>query len=269
MKIKIATWNVNSIKARLEGFLLWLKASTPDVVLLQEIKTISETFPKEPIADLGYNMAIFGQKTYNGVAILSKYPIEDIIENLPNFSDQQSRYIEALISLPNSAFRVASVYVPNGGSELHDGQKINETAKFQYKMNFFDKLSEHAKKRLELNEAFIIGGDFNVANENIDVHDANSLKNTLCFHDNEKAKFRKLLNMGYGDLFRNLNPYDSNFSWWDYRGNSLKLNKGMRIDYLLAPPSAMDIAVSCSIDNKALEVEKRSYHAPVICELKS
>jgi len=268
MQIKIATWNVNSIKARLDGFLIWLKNTSPEIVLLQEIKTISENFPKDPIADLGYNMAIFGQKTYNGVAILSKFPIEDIVENLPHFSDQQSRYIEALIALPDAAIRVASVYVPNGGSTLDVGQKINETTKFQYKMDFFTKLSEHAKKRLEFNESFIIGGDFNVANENIDVYDSASLKNTLCFHDDEKFQFRKLLNMGYGDLFRNLNPYDGNFSWWDYRGNSLKLNKGMRIDYILASPLAMDNITSCLIDNKALEVEKRSDHAPVICEIK-
>jgi exodeoxyribonuclease-3 len=267
LPIKIATWNVNSIRARIESFVNWIKLTNPDILLLQELKCTSENFPHDIIDDLGYNKAIFGQKTYNGVAILSKYPIYDIQYNLPNFPDEQSRYIEALISLPNQTIRVASVYVPNGGSELKEGAKINQTDKFQYKMKFFDKLSEHLEKNLQYNEIFLAGGDYNLAINDSDVFDPISLKNSLCFHDDERRKFRAILNSGYEDLFNNFCKNISAFSWWDYRGNSLELNKGYRIDYILASPKAQDNIANCYIDKKAIECPKRSDHAPVICQL--
>jgi exodeoxyribonuclease-3 len=267
LTIKIATWNVNSINARIESFISWVRLEKPDIILLQELKCTTENFPHEAIDELGYNKAIFGQKSYNGVAILSKYPIDDVCNNLPNFPDQQSRYIEAVISLPNKAIRVASVYVPNGGVELIEGQGIEETEKFQYKMNFFDKLSAHLEDNLRYNEIFIVGGDFNVAINDSDVFDPIFLKNSLCFHDNERKKFRAILNSGYGDLLKNFHKNGKKYSWWDYRGNSLELNKGYRIDYILGSPRAQDFVSNCYVDKRAIECPKRSDHAPVVCDI--
>jgi exodeoxyribonuclease-3 len=265
--IKIATWNVNSINARLENLIFWIKNSAVDVILLQELKCTEDNFPFEAINDLGYNIAIHGQKSYNGVAILSKFPLEDVKKNLPNFNDEQSRYIEAVIPFQNTAIRVASIYVPNGGAELAPTQKVNETDKFLYKMNFYDHLYTQAKHLLSYNEITILGGDYNVCHHNIDAYDPVSLKNTVCFHDDERKKFRSLLNLGYQDSFRSLNPNLQAYSWWDYRGNSWKFNKGLRIDYLLASPLAADKLKSCYMDEKMNDREKPSDHCPVVCEL--
>lgn len=274
MKIKIATWNVNSVKARLENLLFWLQETKPDIVLLQELKCVEGDFPFAPISDLGYNVAVLGQKSYNGVAILSKFPLQDVVKNLPtqhNYSENylgQARYIEALVSLPHTAIRVASVYVPNGGAELLANQKVNESEKFIYKMNFFDDLYKYWKNLFKYNEIAIFGGDYNVALNDVDVYDSVGLKNTVCFHADEKKKLRSILNIGYIDSFRALNPEAQNFSWWDYRGNSWNYNKGMRIDYLLTSPLAADKILSVFMDDKLMmERIKPSDHCPVIAVL--
>ena len=271
-KIKIASWNVNSVKARIDNLVFWLKESSPDIVLLQELKCLEEVFPHESIEGLGYNIALKGQKTYNGVAILSKFPIEDVIKELPDFDidnqDQQARYIEAVISVNNAAIRVASIYVPNGGAQLEPEQKANETDKFLYKMNFYDRLHKHFKKIFSYNEMAVFGGDYNVALDNIDVYDPVSLKNTVCFHDDEKRKFRSLLNLGYIDSFRVLHSNVQSFSWWDYRGNAYKYDKGLRIDYLLTSPLATDKLTESYMEDKlVMEREKPSDHCPVVCVL--
>jgi exodeoxyribonuclease III len=252
-QIKIASWNVNSVKARLDNLIFWLKESQPDIVLLQELKCVEEAFPMEEIGDLGYNMAINGQKAYNGVAILSKFPIEDVKKTLPNLyddNDDHARYIEGVIALKNSAIRVASIYVPNGGSELLPGQKINESEKFIYKMNFFKRLHHHFKNLLRHDEITVFGGDYNVANPD------------------EKKHFNSLLNLGYADSFRAMNLTTQAFSWWDYRGNGWAYNKGMRIDYLLTSPLASDKLISAYMEDKiVMDREKPSDHCPVICVL--
>ncbi len=266
-QIKIASWNVNSINARLENLLFWLNETKPDVVLLQEIKCEEDKFPLQPIVDLGYNVEIFGQKSYNGVAILSKFPLQDIKRNLDE-NDPQSRYIEALVCVSSQAIRVASIYVPNGGAELLPNQKVNESDKFLYKMQFFDRLKNHMQSLLKHNEIAIFGGDYNIAANDIDVYDPKSLKNTVCFHDDEQNKFRQIVNLGYLDSFRMLHPATQNFSWWDYRGNSWGYNKGMRIDYLLTSPKAADCLTSAFMDDKMMmERPKPSDHCPVIITL--
>ena len=265
-KIKIATWNVNSINARLENLLFWLQDSKPDVALLQEIKCQESNFPLQPIVDLGYNVEVFGQKSYNGVAILSKFPLQDVIRNL-NENDHQARYIEALICTQKQAIRVASIYAPNGGSELLFGQKANESDKFFYKMQFFDHLYRRLQSLLKHNEVAIFGGDYNVASNDIDVYDPIGLKNTICFHPDEQKKFRKIINLGYLDSFRMLNPNTQNFSWWDYRGNGWGYNKGLRIDYLLTSPKASDCLTSAFMDDKMMEKPKSSDHCPVFAIL--
>jgi len=265
--IKISTWNVNSIKSRFASFEEYVRQHQDDIILLQEIKCLDENFPHQQIQDLGYNIALKGQKTYNGVAILSKYPIEEVIEELPSYgiddNDQQARYIEAVISTPNKPIRVASIYVPNGGSILQEDQKNHETEKFIYKMNFFDRLKIHLEKLFAYDEIAIFGGDYNVGVEEIDVFDPKNLKNTICFHDLERQKMHAILNSSYIDLFRAQNPQKQEFTWWDYRGNSFSFNKGMRIDYLLASPLAADHANICQIIPETRAHQKPSDHCPV------
>ena len=268
MKVKIASFNVNSIKARLPNFLLWLKESKPDIVLLQELKCIEENFPFEQIMDAGYNAAVLGQKTYNGVAIISKFKIEDVVKGIPNFEDEQARYIEAVIPIEDQAIRVSSIYLPNGGGEIGDGETLETTKKFQYKMNFFDALKNHFENILNYKEIQIFGGDYNVGVEEVDVYDPKSLKNTVCFHDLERQNFRSILNLGLIDSFRAKNNQTQAFSWWDYRGGSWQHNKGMRIDYLLTSPQASDIITNATIEDKGVrDKEKASDHCPVCVEI--
>lgn len=270
-EIKIVSWNVNSVNARLENLLFYLKEHKPDVLLLQELKCEEGKFPLEQIEDLGYNVAIKGQKTYNGVAILSKYPLEDIAKELPLFdleeSDEEARYVEAVIPVNEQSIRVASIYVPNGGAKLEDGQKPNETDRFKYKMKFFDRLHKHFENNLKFNEIAVFGGDYNVGHFDIDVYDPKNLDGTVCFHQDERAKFNALLNLGYSDSFRIKKPGAQQFSWWDYRGASFKYNKGMRIDYLLTSPLATDKIKDVQIDDFMYEREKPSDHVPVLTVL--
>ncbi len=277
-KIKIASFNVNSVKARLPRLLEWLKNSNPDVVLLQELKCLEADFPFEALLDAGYNAAVSGQKSYNGVAILSKFKIEDVVKKLPNapilgeessglFGDEavvQARYIEGVISVAEKAIRVASIYVPNGGGDLMPGEVLESSQKFVYKLKFFDALKAHFSKLAEFNEIQIFGGDYNVAVEDIDVFDPKSLRGTVCFHDLERQKFRAILNSGLVDSYRAANPTHQAFSWWDYRGGAWQHNKGLRIDYLLASPQAADQITSATIEDRGVrDQEKASDHCPV------
>lgn len=259
--MKIASWNVNSVKSRLPNLLSWLEETRPDVVLLQELKCLTETFPGEVIEDLGYNLAIHGQKTYNGVAILSKYPIDDITTDLHNDPEPtQSRYIEAVISVNKTAIRCASVYVPNG-------QEVG-SVKFQYKLAFLEALREHMQKLLHHDEITIIGGDYNVAPDDIDVYDPKALENSVCFSIQERQKLKQLINLGYRDSYRSLHKNDQEFSWWDYRAGAYHRNHGMRIDHLLLSPEASDLLTSAEIEHKVRSQEKPSDHAPVTITLK-
>lgn len=261
MNIKIATWNVNSVRSRLAHLIDYLRSDkAPDILLLQEIKCVTEKFPYLEIEDLGYNVVAQGQKTYNGVAIISKYPIEDVVNKLPaEDSDEQARYIEALISTGSTPLRVASVYVPNGnmvGSE-----------KFQYKMRFLDRLYNHAKELLSYNEALIIAGDYNIAPEAIDVHDPEKLEGTICYHIDERKKFRELESLGLTDIYRLLHPNKTQYSWWDYRAGAWSQNKGYRIDHLMLSPEALDICKDSDVDLEPRDKEKPSDHTPVWCEV--
>ena len=208
--LKIATWNVNSVKTRLEHLLSYLNSEeSPDILLLQELKCQTEAFPYLEIEDAGYNVAVHGQKTYNGVAILAKHPIDDITTSLPgDDSDEQARYIESLVTVKDKVLRVASVYVPNGSSPDSD--------KFQYKLKFFDRLYEHSKKLLTYDEILIIGGDYNVAPSAIDVYDPVTLDGSTCYHIEERKKFRALEGLGLTDIYRLTNDNKEQFSWWDY-----------------------------------------------------
>ena len=259
-KIKISTFNVNSIKARLERVVEYLREDAPDIALLQELKCMDEAFPREAIEELGYNVQTHGQKTYNGVAILSKFPLDDVQRNIPNFEDDQARYIEAVACYDGGAIRVASVYVPNG-------QEVG-SEKFEYKMRFFDALYDHLKTLYEYDELQIIGGDFNVALEEVDVYDAPALEGSVCYHNDERRKMNALLHHGYTDSWRALNPGAQEFSWWDYRAGAFQHNKGLRIDYLLANPQTIDKCERAYMLKDTRAKEKPSDHIPVVVEVK-
>jgi exodeoxyribonuclease-3 len=258
--ISIATFNVNSVKARLPNLLSWLDDARPDIVLLQELKCVDEAFPAMEIEERGYNIATHGQKTYNGVAILSKYPFDDITRGLGgDDTDEQARYIEAVVSLQGSALRVASVYVPNGQDVTSD--------KFPYKLKFYERLCAHWQERLTYHEAAVLGGDFNCAPAPIDVYDAAALDGSVCYHPAERERLRALMNLGLYDAFRTLHPTTRQFSWWDYRGNGYARGHGLRIDHLLVSAMAADALKTCIIDETPRSQEKPSDHAPVMCGL--
>ena len=279
--MKISSFNVNSIRARLPNLLKWLKESNPDVALLQELKCQEGQFPFEEILDAGYNSIMSGQKSYNGVAILSKNKIEDVVTTLPLIEgsdvteDEQARYIEGVICSGDKAVRVASIYVPNGGGEIVPGETLESSKKFLYKIDFFNRLKNHFVNLAKYDEIQIFGGDYNVAVEEIDVFDPKSLANTVCFHDLERQKFREILNAGLTDSYRAFgeandpeNTKFNNFSWWDYRGGAWQHNKGMRIDYLLTSPKASDLISNVEIEDKGVrDQEKASDHCPVTVEI--
>lgn len=266
-QIKIASFNVNSVKARLPRVLEWLKNSNPDVVLLQELKCIESEFPFEAFYDAGYNSVACGQKSYNGVAILSKSKIEDVVRGLPTIggeTDEQARYIEAVLPFAGKAIRVASVYVPNGGGDLMPGETLESSQKFTYKLKFFERLQAHFATLLSFDEIQIFGGDYNVAVEEIDVYAPKALNGTVCFHPLEREKFRMILNSGLVDSYRAFSGQNQAFSWWDYRGGSWQHNKGMRIDYLLCSPQAADKITAVGIEDRGVrDQEKASDHCPV------
>lgn len=221
---------------------------------------MTEAFPYEQVEEKGYNILHQGQKTYNGVAILSKGPLEDTLTKLPgDDSDEQARFVEALTTLDGEVYRVASVYVPNGqavGSE-----------KFAYKLAFLERLHQHLAMRLGDEEMIVYGGDYNVAPAANDVYAPDKLDGTVCFHADERRMLRSMLHDGLIDAWRAMHPADQHFSWWDYRGGSWPQNKGMRIDHLLLSPQAADQLVSSGITSDVRGWEKASDHAPVWAEL--
>lgn len=258
--ISIATFNVNSIKARLLNLLAWLDEARPDIALLQELKCVDDAFPAAEIEERGYNIASHGQKTYNGVAILSKFPLDDVLRGLAgDDADVQARYIEAVASIPGGALRVASAYVPNGQDVTSD--------KFPYKLKFLERLRDHWAERLTYHELAVLGGDFNVAPEPIDVYDAPALDGSVCYHPAERQRLRALLNLGLYDAFRVANPTTQQFSWWDYRAGGYGRGHGLRIDHLLLSALAVDKLSGCIIDEAPRQQEKPSDHAPVVCML--
>jgi len=278
--LTIASFNVNSINARTPILLEWLANNNIDILLLQELKTTNENFYQHNhniFADLGYNIMVNGQKSYNGVAIFSKFIIEEMVCNqLPMLSDtdnidDQARYIEALINVKNKIIRISSVYVPNGGGELIENQKLEDSIKFRYKINFLQRLYNHLKQNFSCHqdEIQIIGGDFNVANYPIDVYDAKKLENTLCFHREEQEKFRQIINLNFFDSYRLINGSKQQFSWWDYRLASFSKNHGLRIDYLLTNPMATDLLIDAKMLINGIRDQKQaSDHCPCIITLK-
>ncbi|HYM30570.1 MAG TPA: exodeoxyribonuclease III [Candidatus Cybelea sp.] len=254
--MKIATWNVNSVKARLPNVVKWLRTAKPDVVLLQEIKCQSADFPETEIGDLGYNIAVHGQKSYNGVAILSKLPIEDVVRGLPTIEDEQSRYIEATVN----GLRVASIYLPNGNPV--------DTEKFTYKLRWMEALRAHAKELLTEWDVLALGGDYNVCPADADVYDPEAFANDALCRPESRNRFRALLHLGLIDAYRAKHPAEANqYSYWDYQQRAWPQNHGLRIDHLLLNGPAWDRMAACDIDRSPRGADKASDHTPVWCEI--
>ncbi len=262
MSLRIATWNVNSIRARIGHLADYLADESPDILLLQETKIEDHAFPREVLEERGYNLALYGQKTYNGVAIASRLPLEDVQFGLPGDSSGQARYIQATLSLPQDrALCVASVYVPNG--------QAVDSEKFPYKLHFLELLRQHAKELLRHYPLVVMGGDYNVAPYPVDVFDPSGLDGSVCYHPLERERFRALLHAGLYDAYRVQHPQTHAFSWWDYRQNAFARNHGLRIDHLLLSAQAVDHMIDCTMSTRWRALEKPSDHVPVTCSLMS
>jgi len=255
--MRIATWNVNSVKARLPNVLEWLNEAKPDVVLLQEIKCETPNFPALEFNALGYKSCALGQKSYNGVAILSRHTIEDVMEHLPEAGeDTQSRYIEATVQ----GIRVASIYLPNGNPM--------GTEKYDYKLKWMTRLKKHAAKLLQDERPVVLGGDYNVIPEAVDVYDPKGWVEDALFHPKSRAAFREITQLGYTEAFRALHPQKTHaYSFWDYQAGSWQRDAGLRIDHFLLSPEAADRMTGCSIDRTPRGKDKASDHTPVVLEL--
>ncbi|WP_425995820.1 exodeoxyribonuclease III [Caulobacter sp. DWR1-3-2b1] len=260
--MRIATWNVNSVNARLEGVLAWFEAQAPDVAVLQEIKCIDEKFPTEAFERLGYNVAVHGQKTYNGVALLSKHPLEDVRRGLPFLHedgvDEQARYIEAVIAAPTPV-RVCGIYLPNGNPL--------GTEKFDYKLAWMRRLHAHAKTLLALEEPLVILGDYNVIPEDEDVHNPEAWLGDALFQPESRGAFRALKNLGLTDAYMQVDGAPGGYTFWDYQAGAWPRNLGIRIDHLLLSPQASDRLVDVVIHRDERDKEKPSDHVPVVAEL--
>ena len=259
----IATWNVNSVKARLPGVLDWLKSFSPDVLLLQEIKCQDADFPAFEFQAMGYEVAVHGQKSYNGVAILSRIGLADILVGLPEHDGPpQSRYIEATVG---DRWRVASIYLPNGNPVCDaDGA---DSEKFRYKLDWMDCLNAHARRLLAADRPTILGGDYNVIPEPMDCYDPAVWAKDALMRIETRSRFRALLHQGWTDTGRALNPEPGLYSFWDYQAGAWSRNLGLRIDFLLASAEAADALLAAGVDSSPRGKEKASDHAPAWCRL--
>jgi exodeoxyribonuclease III len=258
--MKIASWNVNSVKARLDAAMAWLKAADPDVVALQEIKCQDEGFPADAFEALGYNCAVHGQKSYNGVAILSKFPLEDVTPRLPGGDgDDHSRYLEALVSGPKGVLRFGSIYAPNGNPM--------GTEKFTYKLKWLERLHIHARALLRNEEPVALLGDYNIIPEDIDCYDPKAWLGDALFQPESRAALRKIEYLGYTDAFRARHPEPGQYTFWDYQAGSWRKNQGIRIDHIMLSPQAADRLGDCGIDRDVRDGERPSDHVPIWCEL--
>ncbi|WP_342362311.1 exodeoxyribonuclease III [Terrarubrum flagellatum] len=258
--MRIATWNVNSVRQRVEHLAAWLKERAPDVVCLQEIKCVDDAFPREAIESLGYNVATHGQKTFNGVALLSKFPLADIRRGLPGADDdEQARYIEALIEAPGGVVRVASIYLPNGNPIGTD--------KFRYKLAWMDRLIAHARELLTLEEAVVLAGDYNVIPQPIDAKNPSLWLGDALFQPESRGALRKLCALGFTEAVRAATDEEGVYSFWDYQAGAWQKNNGIRIDHLLMSPIAADRFLNASVDKYVRGWEKSSDHVPVVIDL--
>ena len=258
--MKIATWNINGVKARIDTALAWLKEAEPDIACFQEIKSVDENFPREAFEALGYNVEPHGQKGFNGVAILSKLPIDEVIRGLPgDDSDEQARFIEAVVSVPSGPLRVVSLYLPNGNPV--------DTQKFPYKLAWMERLEARAKALLADEETFILAGDYNVIADPIDAKRPEVWEGDALFRPETRQAFRALLHLGLTEAFRACDTAADRYTFWDYQAGAWQKNNGIRIDLLLLSPPAADRLRGCTIDAHTRGWDKPSDHVPIWIDL--
>ncbi|MGI9477841.1 MAG: exodeoxyribonuclease III [Hyphomicrobiaceae bacterium] len=258
--MKIASWNINGIKARIDNLPKWLMEASPDVVCLQEIKSIDENFPSAVFEELGYNVAVHGQKSFNGVALLSKHPLEDVRRGLPGDDDDvQARYIEANVTVNDMTVRVAGIYLPNGNPL--------GTEKFDYKLAWMDRLYAHAQATLLNEELFLIAGDYNVIPDPVDCRKPENWLDDALYQPESRDAYRDLVHLGMTDALRATNPAPETYTFWDYQAGAWNKNNGIRIDHILLSPQAADRLSTCAIDKHTRGWEKPSDHVPIWVEL--
>lgn len=253
--MKIATWNVNSLRVRLPHLLDWLARQAPDVACLQETKCDDASFPAAELAAAGYHALHHGQRTYNGVAILTREPALECRRGIPAFADEQSRVLAA----DYRGVRIVSVYVPNG--------QAVDSEKYRYKMRWFEALLEWLRAELASHPRLLVAGDFNVAPEDRDVHDPAAWVGKVHVSPGEREALKRVTDLGFADAFRLFDQPEGAFSWWDYRMNAFRRKMGLRIDHVLLSPALAAECRACSIDVEPRRLERPSDHAPVICEL--
>ncbi|HAX92045.1 MAG TPA: exodeoxyribonuclease III [Rhodospirillaceae bacterium] len=251
--MRIATWNVNSVRARLVNVTSWLEAARPDVLLLQEIKCETDAFPRFEFEAMGYQCHVIGQKSYNGVALLTQLPATEVITALPDDeADTQARYIEATIE----GMRIASLYLPNGNPV--------GTEKYDYKLAWMKRLKAHCAAMLRSETPFVLGGDFNVIPEAIDVYDPKGWEQDALFQPRTRAAYREILNLGITEAFRTLHPTEQAYTFWDYQAGAWQRDLGLRIDHFFLSPEAADRLIACDIDREPRSHDKASDHTPVV-----
>lgn len=253
--MKLATWNVNSLKVRLPQVIDWLQTNQPDMLCLQETKLTDENFPAAEIAAVGYESVFTGQKTYNGVAILSKQKGSEIITAIPGFEDEQKR----VVAVTYGDMRVISAYVPNGDTV--------ESEKYQYKLRWLPALTGWLQQELKNYKKLAILGDFNIAPEDRDVYDPQLWQGKVLCSEPERAAFGDLLKLGLTDSFRLFEQAEKSYTWWDYRMMAFRLNRGLRIDHILLSDALANVCTSCAVDKAVRKLERPSDHAPVVTEL--
>jgi exodeoxyribonuclease-3 len=258
--MRIATWNVNSVRQRLDHLLTFLTSAEPDVVCLQELKCVDEAFPRAEVEGAGYNVVTHGQKAYNGVAIISKRPLEDVRRGLPgDEADEQARYLEGVVPIAGGVVRVASIYLPNGNPL--------GTPKFDYKLAWMDRLGAHARALLALEEPLVLCGDYNVIPDPLDAAHPEAWAGDALFQPESRARFRSLLNLGFTDAVRACSDGPGLYSFWDYQAGSFQRNNGIRIDHLLLSAQAADRLKTASIRKETRGWDMPSDHVPVMVDL--
>ena len=257
--MKIISWNVNSVRARIENIKDYIKDSTPDVLLLQEIKTQNQNFPNDEFENLGYSSYVFGQKSYNGVAIISKHELNNTNNNFIKDDLNQSRIITAELKLNKKKIELINIYVPNGNPVDSD--------KYEYKKNWLKKFITNVKKKIQKNSNILIAGDFNIIPEEIDVHDFKRYENDALGRLEIRKKYRELINLGFKDIYRFKNKTKQEYTFWDYFAGSWQKNYGMRIDHFLLSNNLIENVKSIKINKKPRSKEKPSDHTPIELEI--
>jgi exodeoxyribonuclease-3 len=254
MAFKVATWNVNSLRVRLQQVLAWLNSHQPDILALQETKVTDELFPLDAFQEAGHHVIFSGQKTYNGVAIISKKPLTAVQQDVPNLNQHDRRLLGASLG----SLRIWNIYVPNGESV--------QSEKYQYKLSWLTHLRNFLENELQQHPQLLLLGDFNIAPEARDVYDPLSWEGQVLFSEPEKEKLQQLLQLGLEDCFRLHNHSEKNYTWWDYRLNAFQRNRGLRIDLMLASRALAKKCLHCSIDKTPRGWERPSDHTPVVGE---